>query len=299
MDGIKAPSIILKEKIDAKDYDTIKSLEKICVKKDDISFKFELEYKLNNSEASGKGVAVNEFMFYDESDLKGYIGICDFGGDALELNGMVHPDYRNRGIFSKLFSLAKDEWEKRKQLKMLLLSDHSSVSGIEFIKKLCGKYDHSEYDMILNMDAKQEARPRNIKLRRAAKDDYEEIARQDSIYFGIEQDDIQNIEQKYYDNNGSLTYMAEAGNQVIGKVRIELIDGVGGIYGLGVLPKHRGKGFGREILTSAIEKLKENRAHKIMLQVEVNNKNALNLYKSCGFEENYVMDYYRIDKNQL
>ncbi len=299
MDGIKAPSIILKEKIDKNDYDAVKSLEKICVEKDNVSFKLELEYKLNNSsEASGMGIAVNDFMFYDESDLKGYIGINDFGGDALEVNGMVHPEYRNRGIFTKLFSLVNDEWLKRKQLKMLMLSDHNSASGIEFIKNMCGEYDHSEYDMILNMDVKQ-AEPHNVKLREAVKNDYEEIARQDRIYFEIEKDDVQNIEQKYDDNNGSFTYMAEAGNQIIGKVRIEMIDRVGGIYGLGVLPEHRSNGFGREVLISAIKRLKENGAHKIMLQVEVNNKNALSLYKSCGFEENYVMDYYRISKNQV
>jgi len=39
----------------------------------------------------------------------------------------------------------------------------------------------------------------------------------------------------------------------------------------------------------SIEKLKEEDLKHIMLQVAVKNKNALNLYKSCGFEETSTM----------
>jgi ribosomal protein S18 acetylase RimI-like enzyme len=34
-----------------------------------------------------------------------------------------------------------------------------------------------------------------------------------------------------------------------------------------------------------------------MLQVAVKNKNALRLYKSCGFEVTSTMDYYRLSKD--
>ena len=33
---------------------------------------------------------------------------------------------------------------------------------------------------------------------------------------------------------------------------------------------------------------------KIMLQVETQNAKALNLYKSCGFEETSTIDYYQL-----
>ena len=35
--------------------------------------------------------------------------------------------------------------------------------------------------------------------------------------------------------------------------------------------------------------LKESKVNSINLQVETKNSNALNLYKSCGFKENYTM----------
>lgn len=292
---IKNPSIVLKEKINKNDYDEIRSLETICVNRDHISFKLELEYKINNLKQLDTGMAnINDFMFYNESTLIGYVGISDFGGDSIEVNGMVHPDYRNNGVFTKLFSLVKDEWKKRKQQEMLLLSDSRSVSGIEFIKKVSDEYDHSEYDMTLNRKSTPEQNHHAIILRKAISSDSMEIAKMDSSFFELEvkEDDefiLENIE------NGT-TFIAELNDVIIGKVRLELSDRVGGIYGLGVLSEHRSKGYGREILTLSVDKLIEIGAYKIMLQVELNNKNALNLYKSCGFEENYVMEYYKMSK---
>ena len=87
-------------------------------------------------------------------------------------------------------------------------------------------------------------------------------------------------------------YLAESEEEIIGKVHLQVSSGIGGIYGLGVLPENRGKGYGRAILLKAVEKLKAVKAEQIMLQVAAENEKALSLYKSCGFEETSVMDYF-------
>jgi len=297
MNEIKKVSIKLKEIIDVDDYEKIKNLEKLCLEADHTSLKLELDYKLSSVKLKNDAiVSINEFMYYSEDDLIGYMGICDFGGEDLEVNGMVHPSYRRKGIFKRLFSLVEDEWQRRSK-SMLLLSDNSSIPGIEFIKSVCNNYEHSEYDMLLDMDAKQEIKKNSVKLRKAEKDDAKEIAKQNSIYFNIEfvEEDNSETGDNIYKN---ITYMAELDNHIIGKVRIEKNNHAGGIYGLGVLPEYRNKGYGREILIMAVDELKKYNANKIFLQVLTNNKNALNLYKSCGFEEKYTMDYYKLSKNE-
>lgn len=288
-------SIVLKEKINQKDYCEIKDLEKLCAQRDEVSFKLELEYKLNILSKLNYGlVNLNDFMFYDNDALIGYIGINDFGGDVLEVNGMVHPDHRKKGIFTKLFLLVQDEWNKRMQQEMLLLCDNKSTSGIEFIKKLTRDYDHSEYDMVLNMEAIPNFSCHNIILRKAKSCEAKRIAEMDSLFFDM---DVKEDSEFIKDNieNGT-TFIAEINNTDIGKVRLEINDGVGGIYGLGVLPEFRGRGYGREVLLLSVDRLKEMGSKRIILQVEINNRNALNLYKSCGFEENYVMNYYKMKK---
>ena len=126
-----------------------------------------------------------------------------------------------------------------------------------------------------------------------------EIARQNVIYFNdegagdeISADDmpLPEVEEK----RGMTSYLVEKEGQVIGKVNLQLTSKLGAIFGLGVLPKHRRKGYGRALLLLAIEQLKEANAQEIMLQVAAENANALNLYKSCGFEETSTMDYFEL-----
>lgn len=296
MGEIKNFNIRLKENIDQKDYEDINNLQKLCIATDQTALKLELEYKLNRFEGKSDNLnKINEFMFYDNNVLVGYIGICSFGGDNLEVNGMVHPEYRRKGIFSMLFSLVKDEWSKRNSKNMLVLSDNRSISGLEFIRNAGSVYDHSEYEMYLKAYTKTDLSVSNIVIRQATIQDSLEIARQNCIYFDIEYKE-EDVVIDSEDDEIVFTYLAEIDNKIIGKVKVEVNDYVGGIYGLGVLPEYRCKGYGRDILTWAIEKLKEMNAKEIMLQVSVINKNALKLYKSCGFEETSTMDYFKLSK---
>ncbi|WP_226086534.1 GNAT family N-acetyltransferase [Mesobacillus sp. S13] len=96
------------------------------------------------------------------------------------------------------------------------------------------------------------------------------------------------------EKRGMTSYLVEKEGQIIGKVNLQLTSKLGAIFGLGVLPEHRRKGYGRALLLLAIEKLKEAEAQEIMLQVAAENSNALNLYKSCGFEETSTMDYFEL-----
>jgi ribosomal protein S18 acetylase RimI-like enzyme len=296
---LQNPYIKLKPKLDKKDYKDINNLKRICLEYDKTSLKLELDYKLKREDLKSEKLKfINEFMYYDQNSIIGYIGICNFGGDEIEINGMVHPDYRRMGIFRELYLLVLDEWNKRAYKKMLFLSDHNSVAGLAFIKNIImgAEYEYSEYEMFLKDYEKKEINQKKIILRKATNDDAKEIAFQNSIYFGMEIK-VENMAlPEDEEKAGMCSFIAEAGNQIIGKVNLELNAGCGGIYGLGVLPQYRNKGFGKEILIIGIEKLKAKKAKSIKLQVAVKNKNALNLYKSCGFEETSTMDYFHIIK---
>lgn len=279
----------LKENLNNNDFNDINDLKSICFVHDNTNLKIEIDYKLSNVAKNNDKTSsiINEFMLYDDNKLIGYAGICDFGGEEIEVNGMVHPDYRRKGIFTRLFSLLKDEFNKRDNKAMLLLSDNNSVSGIEFIKNMTDDFSHSEYDMNLDMDATQNESFDNLIFRKALIGDINKIKEANFEFFSV--NDIEDI-------SSGITYLLETDNIIIGKVRLEAIDNNGGIYGLEILPEYRGNGYGRELLILSIKKLKESNVKIINLQVETDNKNALNLYKSCGFKENYTMDYYRLKK---
>ena len=288
-------NIMLKQKLDINNYEDVKDLQTKCLQYDQTSLKLELDYKLNKAEIKNiNRTDINEFMYYDENNLVGYIGICCFGGSEIEINGMVHPDYRRRGIFTQLFSYVNEEWDKKEYNKILLLCDHDSISGQEFMKHTGAVYHHSEYEMFLRDDSKKNTAVNHIVLRKAMNQDAKEIARQNSIYFeeDMKEDEISMPEEE--EKCGLYIFIAEADGKTIGKVHLEINDQVGGIYGLGVITEYRKRGYGREILLQSIKVLTEKGSKEIMLQVATKNKNALNLYQSCGFEETSTMDYFEI-----
>ena len=289
--AIRNSSIVLKERLNLKDYEDINNLQNLCLQRDNTVLKLELDYKLGRKDKEIYSLnEINEFMYYEDTRLIAYIGICDFSGDAIEVNGMVHPDYRQRRIFTRLFNLVKDEWQKRKPKKMLLLCDKKCVSGQGFINTLNTVQDHTEYEMVLNSNDRRFNLLNDISFIEATSKDSSQIRRQNSIYFGSEDEVDDNKDEELVDVIN--TYLAQIDNNIVGKVRLEVNNNVGGIYGLGVLPAYRTRGYGRDILTWSIKKLKEMDAKKIMLQVSVSNEKALHIYTSSGFEITSTMDYY-------
>lgn len=303
MKGTSKHSVVLKELLNQNDYSKIKNLQRLCSEYDKTELKLELEYKISRAgEKTGPSSKFNEFMHFVDDQLVGYLGICQFGGQGstLEVNGMVHPDFRKNGIFNGLYRLVLDEFRKREAQRMLLLSDAASQAGQAFLKEVAEGLDHTEYEMYLSEieHARYDSDQASLQLRKAFNKDASEIAFQNSIYFGdkIDGNDLPLPEDE--EKRGMEIYIAELQGTSIGKVHIEADSGTGAIYGLGILPEYRGKGFGRQLLQLAIGKLKEKGLSKIKLQVVVKNTNALKLYQSCGFEICSTMDYYFIDKRE-
>ena len=287
----------------------INALQSLCSHKDQITLKLELDYKLGDAENSTDQTGIrdiNEFMCFDGKQLVGYIGICSFGGTVtpLEITGMVHPEYRRQRIFSKLHELVIAECTRRNARSILVLCDKKSVPGQKFLERAGATYKYSEFEMYLNDEPYEifEEQLRGINFRKATNADACEVARQNAIYFGDRADqenkDVPNekiLLPEDEEKRGMTIYLAEKDERIIGKIHLQLSNGIAGIYGLGVLSENRGNGFGRAILLKAIEKLKDAKAKEIMLQVAAENSTALGLYKSCGFQETSVMDYFELE----
>ncbi|MBW9154022.1 GNAT family N-acetyltransferase [Clostridium estertheticum] len=297
-------TICMKLKLDEEDNKAVRTLCSICYEKQKIYLKLELDLKKSQRKENKKDEALLEFLYYENKTLVGYLGVCNFGGNSVQISGMVHPDFRRKGIFRKLYLIAKEEWQRTSKAEVLALCDHTSTSGIEFINSIGGEYVSSEYKMCLTKKAleckikQSHGNVSIIKLRLATSEDAAEIEKQTSIYFGKplnEIDDKEDVENSFIQQGDNfISYMALLKEVIIGKVHISIINKEGFIYGFGVLPVFRGKGYGRIVLLATLDILKEKGADNIFLEVESQNKNAIGLYESCGFEEVSVMDYYVI-----
>lgn len=287
-------NIIMKEELNKKDYAAIKNLQDTCFEKQKIELKLELDYKIRQRINFVGNKIMAEFLYYENKILVGYLGLCNFGGATVEINGMVHPRFRKRGIFKKLYLIAREEWIKTSNLEVVALCDHMSSSGIAFINSLGAEYATSEYKMCFNKKNSDVIHNYVIKLRVATSKDVTEIDRQTSIYFGNPKGEIDIGVQASSDqlNDNFINYMAELDGKVIGKIHINITNNDGFLYGFGVLPEFRGRGYAREILSYTLDILNKKKLNNIFLEVSTQNKKALDLYESCGFDEISVMDYY-------
>lgn len=285
--------ICLKKDIEEEDYKKIKELQKICVDNQEINLKLELEFKLSLKKRNNSPLkAINEFLYCEENILIGYLGISSFGGNVAEITGMVHPQWRRKGIFTRLLDLAEDECRRRNFDEVLLLCDDNSEAGKAFIKATAAKYSFSEYKMKLK-ERPQGRECSRLTLRKAKNSDGEEIGKLNSIFFGNPNIQISYPEEE--EKNNRITYMIEFQCKTIGKIRVESDNNLSYIYGFGLLPEYRGKGYGREALTAALNLIENKNIDDVYLDVAAENIRALNLYKSCGFVEESVMNYYELN----
>lgn len=301
-----------KQYLTHEDHERISELSTYCTSHENIALKLELDFKLADAAyqvPGSRGADIDEFLCYDNGQLIGYLGICSFGGiiDPPELTGMIHPDRRRQGVFSQLLKMALEECKRRSAGTVRLLCDQNSTSGRMFLEQIGAVYSYSEYELHWQPESNGWASEiqNDIILRKATNVDAGEIARQNTIYFS-EYDEAENEEEstraillpEEEEKKGMTIWIVEKEGEIIGKVHLQLTKGVGGIYGLGLLPKFRGKGHGRTILQKSVEILVESSAQKILLQVDTANGTALNLYKSCGFRVTSVMDYYTLNTHQ-
>jgi ribosomal protein S18 acetylase RimI-like enzyme len=299
-------SICLKQYIGEEDYRIVKELKEICISEEKLFLKLELDFKISLPRPDPMETldSVNEFFCFSNGMLIGYLGIFNMGGDTGELTGMVHPLYRRRGIFSRLYSLALEECKRRDIKKILLVCDNRSSTGMAFLRSVGAAYSFSEYEMRAQLrftsthaeydmriqENNIQAEKYDISVRKADDSDAETITAINYVCFGVTGYIGSTPDEEA--KRDRITYMIERDSKVIGKIRTEVFGNEGFISGFAIYPEYRGRGYGRQALKAALDILNQKGIHTVALEVNAQNKNALHLYKSCGFVEESATDYF-------
>lgn len=266
----------------------IKELEEACCRHEKLNMKLNWDTLVERPDDEN-----NDFLYYEGNKLVGFLGLYGFGPKPkeIEITGMIHPDYRRKGIFKELFNAARQECIARGAGRILSITERHSAAGTNFVKAGGSQYSFSEYRMKFNEATVPDFSKHGIILKKAEYKDYPELIHLDALCFGSPDGEmeIRRSEEVY-----KSVYAAELKGEFIGEIGALMEEKDGYIFGFGVKPEYRGKGYGREILSLMLEKLLSDQINTILLEVEVKNENALSLYKSCGFKELTVYDYYEM-----
>ncbi len=241
------------------------------------------------------GNQTNEFLYYEDGMLVGCLNIPHFGTREKELTGVVHPDYRRRGIFRELLNAAKEECLDRGIHRLILVCEQASTSGQVFVKAAGAPLNFSEYEMVLGTLQKRGPFAERLDLRKAGTADLDVLA---NILASSFNDEVEGAKQSaafVLDSPNRQFYLASLAGEPIGCLNLDEGDAEIGIYAFGILPQYRRRGFGRQMLEEIISIIQAESQKGIMLDVETNNTNAIGLYLSCGFQIRTTYDYYGLD----
>lgn len=263
----------------------IKALQEDCEKEGGFQLKLNFSM-LENRDENRK----EDFFHYEDGKLVGFLGSYAFG-NKVELCGMVHPDYRRRGIFSTLLEMGLREAKKRKFKTVLLNAPTESQSSKEFFKNIPCTFSFAEYQMEwqrieLSEDPTVFIRPS------FSNEDLEVEIQLEALCFGFNENEARELNHKIRKNSNDQNLIIETEGKNAGKMHVSELNGEAWIYGFAVLPDLQGKGIGKKALSKVV-KMEHQKGLSIFLEVEAKNVHALRLYESCGFRSYHSQNYYK------
>ncbi len=282
---------------------TVRRLAEVCEAAEGLTLKLTYGAGRHNA-APEDGMA---FLAYRDGALVGYCAL-DYGGDSVaELCGMVHPDWRRKGIGSALLQTAMVACQGMSVTTLLLICERASASGQAFVASCFPSTSppHSaEHHMKLAgaehitaaIQAGTANLPSSFQTRFATPNDLDALA---NITASAFDDPIEEVRRRI-----TLDFESGAERWMIGLVDSELLGSLRaettpyateremGVYGFGVRRDRQGQGWGRRILMSALAMLRDEGAERFSLEVDTTNAPALALYRSCGFAVVTTYEYY-------
>ena len=272
----------------------IQALQQLCENADGIALKLNWEM-LRNRKTEQK----HDYFHYTGDTLTGFLGVYKFGS-KLEICGMVHPDYRRRGIFTSLLKEALQDSAATGYSSLLLNAPANSVAGQKFLNVTPCQYECSEYQMRwdstykedLSLSNEQPISQRKVVIRKAIQNDIDDLIRLDKDGFEMSDEDVLDMAQILASDGLQHMYMIECDGITSGKINVIPSEAVTWIYAFTVDRAVRGQGIGRRTLQLIIEQEQPN-DNELWLEVAVHNPQALQLYESCGFITQEKQDYYQ------
>ena len=237
-----------------------------------------------------RGDRVEDLLWWERDRLLGFLGIYGFGSSP-ELAGMVAPEARRRGIGTALVDAAVHVCSERSDRQPLLIVPRPSVAGKRLALRRGGVLDHSEHALLLVGDPTSGPDQPALDLRSATGADLSLVAGLLEAGFGMP---APHALADRLDSPNEPTVIVELSGTPVGTLRLQRDGDDARIYGFVIDPAMQGRGIGRGALRRACEQLRADGAHRIGLEVDVENDRALALYTSVGFTPVTTEDYFAL-----
>ena len=250
------------------------------------------------------------FLALDETELIGYLSVFLPEESTAELNVLIHPDYRRLGIFTELLQRTKTALSFVGTKEFVFVCEPSSTDAATTMLAMKAEKRCSEYQMLLESSANISSSFRNMmsdsdsygtakdslkqtrssfsgKLLEAIPDDLPLLGRMNALFFETSEETGELFAEESYYTPGITVYKYVITDEnkktvPIGTVCFCEEDHSSNIFGLGILPEYRRRGYGKDLLQALLARIPANK--RIYLQVSSRNAAAFQLYLQTGFK---------------
>lgn len=226
------------------------------------------------------------FLAWAGTTLVGFLTVFAPGSDA-EVQAWVAPEHRRQGVFRSLWDQARRFWEAPGR-RWLLVVDRRHPIGATVAGRW-GRLTFTESTLVLPAGSRPgfEGLPDGLTLAPVGPDTALAAAR---VLARANQDE---------DHRSFVDRVLGDTQRTLLALHTDTVVAVGGLhrgpqttlFALAVDPDHQGKGWGRALVLALLD-VGAPGTEEFLIEVDSTNARAENLYRSVGFVDQTVTDYY-------
>lgn len=263
-------------------------LEQICKDQDNLKGSIFVDTTMNfNREMN------SIFLMYDGNQLISLLTMFVPTQHEAEITALTLPSHRGKGYFKQLLSKAVEELIEYQISEVLFVLESQSITGKRVITHLAAQYDFTEYSMRLDDRKYVPLASNRLKYLNPSEEDFNTLI---DTSISIFEDSYQDAHDMIMNTFQSVTrdqYLGVLNDEVIGMGSTSRDGDEVSIFGFGITPEFRSKGYGYDLLHLIVEHLRLSGLRKIVIEVDSTNTHAFNLYQKFGFQIETAFEYYR------
>jgi ribosomal protein S18 acetylase RimI-like enzyme len=232
--------------------------------------------------------------------LIGVLNVFAPGPYEAEIGALVHPDYRRHGVFKALLSEALYGLSKYGYRRGLMVADASLDSGDRIADHWGLPFDHGEYHMSrLIEELRIYEGSDDILITEADDTDLDEMTSLGTLVFEIDEISERQLLLRTLNSANRVQWTLKKGGRIIGICGIRLKDNDCMVFGLGIHPKERRRGYARDLLAFIAGYAEKRGAVTLSLDVDSENAPAILLYEGFGLRRKLETNYYNFNFRKL
>ena len=263
-------------------------LEQICKKHDNLTGSIFVDTTMNFNQEM-KSI----FLLYDGKQLISMLTMFVPTHQEAEITALTLPSQRGNGYFQKLLFKAVEQLIKYEIQEVLFVVERQSMTGKQVITHLAAQYDYTEYCMRLDDRNYVPLALNRLKYLKPCEEDLKRLVDTSMKIFEDSYEDAQGIINNIFQSVTRDQYLGILNDDIIGMGSSSCDGDEASIFGFGITPEFRSKGYGYDLLHLIVEQLRHSGIREIVIEVDSINAHAFNLYQKFGFQIETAFEYYR------